>query len=75
MPDVFLHTGLRPFTDYTVRLQACTTFGCGRSDLVLTATLEAAPSSLAPPHVNVTGSTSADISWGLYLDNSVYKML
>ena len=70
MPDVFLHTGLRPFTNYTVRLQACTTFGCDISDLVLTATLEGAPSSLAPPRVNVTGSTSADISWGLCSVNS-----
>ena len=64
MPDMIIHSGLRPFTSYTVRLQACTTFGCTRSDLVLTATLEAIPIGLAPPVVNITGSTSADISWG-----------
>jgi len=67
MPDVIVHGGIRPFTNYTVQLQACTTFGCGRSDLVTTRTLEAAPFGLAPPVVNITGSTSADISWGLYL--------
>ena len=71
IPDVFLHSGLRPFTDYTVRLQACTTFGCSRSDLVLTTTLEAPPFSLAPPIVNITGPTSADILWGLCLDNNL----
>ena len=69
IPDVFLHSGLRPFTDYTVRLQACTTFGCSRSDLVLTTTLEAPPFGLAPPIVNITGSTSADIQWGLCSNN------
>ena len=64
-PDMFIHGGLRPFTDYTVGLQACTTFGCSRSDLVLITTLEASPFGLAPPIVNITGSTSADILWGL----------
>lgn len=69
MPGVFLHSGLRPFMTYTVRLQACTTFGCNRSDLVIATTTEAAPIGLAPPVVNVTGSTSAEITWGLYTDN------
>ena len=69
MPDVLLHGGLRAFTDYTVRLQACTNFGCNRSDLVLATTLEAPPVGLAPPIVNITGSTSADILWGLCSNN------
>jgi len=61
-PNTFLHSGLTPFTIYTVQLQACTEFGCNRSGLVLVSTLEASPVGLAPPII-ITSSTTANISW------------
>ena len=63
-PDTFLHSELLPFTNYTVQLQVCTEFGCNRSGLVSTTTLEAPPVGLAPPIVTITSSTAANISWG-----------
>ena len=79
--------GLSPFTLYTVRVEACTRFGCTRSPLVQVMTLESgecytydhyvfsilhllspAPVGLASPLVQITGSTSANISWGKLFD-------
>ena len=77
--DTFVHSGLTPFTIYTVQLQACTEFGCNRSGLVSVSTLEASPVGLAPPVVTITSSSSANISWGkffqkLYL-NAVHSLI
>ena len=87
--------GLSPFTLYTVRVEACTRFGCTRSPLEQVITLESgkyiyeqctrsfhtmdaciylytlspAPVGLASPLVLITGSTSANISWGKFISD------
>lgn len=45
-------TGLRPFTNYTFVLTACTAAGCKESDSALALTLEAPATGLNPPVVS-----------------------
>ena len=54
---------LTPFTNYTYQLEACTQFGCSRSQLDEIETPEGLPIDLATPTVIITGPTSAVITW------------
>lgn len=55
--------GLMPFTNYSYQLEACTQFGCSRSQLGIVQTPEGVPQGLAAPTVLITGATSATVSW------------
>ena len=56
---VFL--GLQPFTNYNLRIQACTIIGCGTSDSTLTSTLQATPVGLETPSLISRTSTTLTI--------------
>ena len=60
-------TGLRPFTEYEVRVQAClmgVPNGCGTGPGVTVKTLEAPPSNMPAPEVTAAGPDIVDIIWG-----------
>ena len=52
---------LQPFTQYTLRIQACTSSGCGTSDSTQTRTLESTPEGIASPTLISRTSTSITI--------------
>lgn len=59
-------TGLRPFTVYEARIQAClegVPNGCGTGPGVVVKTFEAPPSNLTAPRVTAVGPDIVDISW------------
>ena len=59
-------SGLKPYTEYAVRLQACLAGvpnGCGTSDPVLNRTYEAPPAGQAPPTLTALASDAVRIEW------------
>ncbi|KAK7504941.1 hypothetical protein BaRGS_00003969 [Batillaria attramentaria] len=54
---------LKPFTTYTVQVQACTTGGCTNSTGVSVKTTTAKPAGLQPIQVVSTNSTAVSLSW------------
>lgn len=63
--NVTVVSGLQPFTEYTLHLQACTSAGCANSTTTVGQTLPDAPSGLAPPDLTVLGPSSIFASWAL----------
>ncbi len=58
-------SGLQPFSEYSLALQACTGVGCGNSSSTITQTLPDAPSGLAPPILTVLSPSSVSVRWSL----------
>ena len=55
--------GLKPYTVYEVRVQACTVKGCGSGNKATLRTLEAAPVGQSPPTLTVRSSSIIELSW------------
>ncbi len=58
-------TGLRPFTDYFFVVRACTSGGCGSSELSTVRTSEAPPTFQPAPNVTSQSSSSLLITWDI----------
>nr|XP_018671138.2 usherin isoform X1 [Ciona intestinalis] len=54
---------LRPFTNYTFTLRACTSGGCGDSLPLVVITPEAKPAQQLPPVITPISNTSLVVSW------------
>ena len=54
---------LKPFQAYTFVLMACTSGGCTNSSSVVGRPNEDAPSGMRPPALQVTSSTSIEVTW------------
>ena len=52
---------LRPFTNYTFKLEACNSAGCATAPQVAVETPQAAPSRPSVPFVNILSSTSVNV--------------
>ena len=55
--------GLKPFTLYEVRIQACTVKGCGSGNRATSRTMEAAPTGQSPPALIARSSSIIELSW------------
>ena len=58
-------SGLQPFTEYTLFLQACTSVGCANGTSSVGQTRPDAPMGLAPPILTVLGPSSIFAQWQL----------
>lgn len=58
-------TGLLPFSEFTLVLEACTSIGCANSTATISQTLPDAPTGLAPPTLTVLGPSSILARWQL----------
>ncbi|XP_078412490.1 usherin [Cetorhinus maximus] len=56
-------SGLKPYTQYSFNLIACTNGGCTSSSSVNSRTMEAPPSNMVKPKLQVTGSESIEVTW------------
>ena len=56
-------SGLQPFTEYGLVLQACTSGGCSNSTAGFGATEEALPTFQPPPNITALGPTSVLVTW------------
>ena len=56
-------TNLRPFTSYTICVQACTAVGCQKSEPITVTTRESRPLNLAPPTIFIEGPRNLFINW------------
>lgn len=61
--NITIVTGLLPFAEYTLMLEACTSIGCANSSTTIGQTLPDAPSGLAPPILTVLGPSSILARW------------
>ena len=58
-------TGLRPFTLYFFIVRACTSGGCGSSEVSFIQTLQAPPTFQPAPNVTAVSSSSLLITWDI----------
>ncbi|XP_071778073.2 usherin [Centroberyx gerrardi] len=56
-------SGLKPFTQYTFTLEACSTGGCTSTPLLSVLTASAPPQNQPPPRVNATGPHTLHATW------------
>lgn len=64
--NITIVSGLLPFTEYVLELEACTNVGCANStDPTIGQTLPDAPTGLAPPTLVVLGPSSILVRWQL----------
>ncbi|XP_038667644.1 usherin isoform X2 [Scyliorhinus canicula] len=56
-------SGLKPYTRYSFILIVCTNGGCTSSSSVNSQTMEAPPSNMVQPKLQVTGSESIEVTW------------
>ena len=69
-----LVTGLKPYTSYTFRIEACTKLGCTMGGNASLSTMEALPQGIDKPRVVVLSATSVDIEWNKpAVENGVIK--
>ena len=59
----YLITGLKPYTTYEVRIEACTAQGCGTGNRTASRTLEAPPTGQAPPILDAKTSSIVELKW------------
>lgn len=59
----YVVTGLRPYTNYSFVIQACTSGGCGSSDSSQIQTAQAPPTSQPAPTISVRSETRLYIQW------------
>ncbi|TMS13118.1 Usherin [Larimichthys crocea] len=57
-------SGLKPFTQYTAVLQACSSGGCTSTPPLSLLTASAPPQNQPPPRITATGSYTLHASWG-----------
>lgn len=63
--NITILSGLSPFTEYSLLLEACTSVGCTNSSTpTIGQTLPDAPSGLAPPTLTVLSPSSIQARWG-----------
>lgn len=60
---VHTDTGLKPYSNYSYRVEACTFSGCAYSERCTVVTLEAPPVGLSEPIINNANSTSISLQW------------
>ena len=72
--------GLKPFTNYTFEVIACTVIDCKASPWASTLTLEAPPEGVHPPNLTVTGARGIEAMWtepdvlnGVIVKYSLYR--
>lgn len=58
-------SGLLPFAEYNLTLEACTAIGCANSSQTISQTFPDAPADLAPPTLTVLGPSSIMVTWQL----------
>lgn len=63
--NVTIVTGLLPFAEYNLTLEACTAVGCSNGSQTISQTLPDAPMDLAPPFLTVLGPSSILATWQL----------
>lgn len=56
-------SGLNPFTEYSLFVQACTAVGCTNSTSVIGQTLPDVPMGVAPPNLTVLSPSSIQVTW------------
>uniref|UniRef100_A0A8C7Q6N4 Usher syndrome 2A (autosomal recessive, mild) n=1 Tax=Oncorhynchus mykiss TaxID=8022 RepID=A0A8C7Q6N4_ONCMY len=56
-------SGLDPYTQYHIRVQACQADGCGLGEGVYVRTSEAPPEDMDPPTVTAAGATVIQVCW------------
>uniref|UniRef100_A0A4W5MUQ4 Fibronectin type-III domain-containing protein n=1 Tax=Hucho hucho TaxID=62062 RepID=A0A4W5MUQ4_9TELE len=56
-------SGLVPYTQYHIRVQACQADGCGLGEGVYVRTSEAPPEDMDPPTVTAAGATVIQVCW------------
>ncbi|XP_045063342.1 usherin [Coregonus clupeaformis] len=56
-------SGLDPYTQYHIRVQACQAEGCGLGEGVYVRTSEAPPEDMDPPTVTAAGATVIQVCW------------
>ncbi|XP_067901794.1 usherin [Heterodontus francisci] len=56
-------SGLKPYTQHSFILIVCTNGGCTSSSSVNSWTMEAPPSNMVKPKLQVTGSESIEVTW------------
>ena len=56
-------TDLEAYTDYAFTLRACTSGGCGDSEVIEFLTPEGRPSGQQPPRIEPLSNTSFHLSW------------
>lgn len=61
---LFEWSGLDPYTEYGVRLEACTVAGCTRSPWQRFVTSQAPPANQRPPSVLRVNDSSVQLAWG-----------
>eukprot|EP00794_Sanderia_malayensis_P020024 gene20024-21985_t len=54
---------LKPYTEYEVRVQACTSKGCGTGNRSLKRTLEAIPAGQMPPTATAKSDSIIELKW------------
>lgn len=64
LANVYIVSGLSPYTVYSLTITSCTSSGCGtRSTPASARTLEAPPQDLAAPSLFVLGPTTIEATW------------
>ncbi|XP_071962430.1 usherin-like isoform X2 [Antedon mediterranea] len=76
----YLITGLDPYTQYNVRVQACNEGGCGHGPKAYATTSEASPQDQEPPNLKATGPSVIEVTWepplkpnGIITNYQVYR--
>lgn len=59
----FVYLRLEPYTNYTVRLEACTAAGCSSADWQIVTTAEIQPENQSPPVIGDVNSTSVNLRY------------
>lgn len=72
--------GLKPYTNYTFEVIACTRVGCTPGPLASTLTLQAPPEGVHPPNLTVIGAREIEATWigpdvlnGVIVSYSLYR--
>jgi len=60
----FVFLRLQPFTNYSVRLEACTSAGCTSASWQTVTTAEILPANQPAPSVGEVNSTTVTLRWG-----------
>lgn len=65
MSTEFEYLRLQPYTNYTLRLEACTKAGCATSDWQIVTTAEIQPENQTPPTIGDVNSTAVTLRFVL----------
>ncbi|XP_066923568.1 usherin-like [Clytia hemisphaerica] len=62
-PQWHVIKGLKPYTFYNIRIEACTNAGCGTGPRMMSRTKESTPFGQQPPALTAKSSTMVEIKW------------